>query len=173
MTIMRITTKDRVYQVGLPMPVPEGCAEEPFLIQKIEWAEEEGQIQFVCVPNQGAVEEVPERTDQMTDEQWQQVVAYYNNAITAVQNDLVLIATISDEGARVEIILNRQEYEGAMQQQLEEDEAEEGEEQQETAPGHAEQVSNTEPAPTAPQPPPAPQPEKKPLPSILSVSSEE
>lgn len=161
--IIRVTTQDRIYFQNDPLPVPDGCQVEPFLIKQINWDEDAEVIQFICFPDEEAAQKgVPDLDGSETLEQERALKAYYANARQAVEADLVLVATIASRDARVEMIMLREEYAQALS------EDDEQEDEQEDEKGSATDVQKQQASPTeadekAPE---------QPLPPELSVTTE-
>lgn len=124
--IVRVTTKDQVYLIGNPLPVPAGYDAEPFIIRQINWDQEGDIIEFICEPDFEAASNTPERSSDMTDRQWELVVKYHEQARAAIADKLVLSAVIPFDGSRVEMLLTADEVvEAEAEEEAEEEEADE------------------------------------------------
>jgi len=109
--IVRVTAQDRVYFLGDHLPVPAEYAPEPFLISDIRWHTDEDLIEFVCLPDKEAAQRAPERSDDMSDQEWEAIVHYHTGAKGALKDNLVIRAVIPFVGTRVEMLSTLAELE--------------------------------------------------------------
>lgn len=119
--IRRVVTHDRVYFIGQPLPVPDGCPVEPFLIEDIIWDEELDKIQFICAPDEELARKQPEKTEQITDDEYALLLHHHEQARFALENQILISATISADNARIESVIQRKDYEQFLREQYQQD----------------------------------------------------
>lgn len=167
--IVRVITKDRVYSIGQRLPVPEGYPVEPFFISVIQTVDDdEGNelIEFTCTPDEEASDEVGSaREPGTTDELWEALQAYRNQARQAVELKWLVLATIPRNDARIEMIITAEEY--VQMQTVQESDMPDVVEQPEQLP-EPEVVAETTSEPLTPT---STETEAQPLPDVLAVNT--